>query len=110
MPIFVLMARVVRIPGRIGISEMSLVRFARLVPVFWCSTKCCPREKDHRGREQHRDVEMLRADLIQDERREYENRQYEIQHDDFESRHGCTLAAGELEASVAPQAWARAGA
>jgi hypothetical protein len=47
---------------------------------------------------------MLRADLIQDEHREQENRQHEVQQDDFESGHGCTLAAGELGFSVAPHA------
>ncbi len=110
MPTFVLMARVVRIPGSIGIFEMLLVGLARLLPISWRPTKRCPREKDHRAREHHRDAEMLHADLVKDERREHENRQYEIQQDDCESGHGCTLAACELGRSVAPLALARAEA
>lgn len=58
----------------------------------------------------HRHLEVLRADLVQDERRKHENRQHEIQQDDLELCHDCTFAAGELDPSVAPRTLACAGA
>lgn len=110
MPAFVLMTRIVRIPRRIGISEMLLVCLPRLLPVSRRPTKCRPREKNHCSREHHCDAEILSADLIQDERSEQEYRQHEIQQDDLGSGHGCTFAAGKLNFSVAPPARACAEA
>ena len=102
--------RIDRTPVSISLPAPVFCIAERVVHRFRCRADPRPDQEYDRAREQHRDAEMLRADLVQDERREYENRQYEIQQDDFESGHGCTLAAGELETSVAPQAWACAGA
>lgn len=68
-----------------------------------------PRPSNERGcaRKHHRDAEMLRTDLVQDERCEQQDRQHEIEQDDLKLCHGCTFAAGELDPSVAPQVDAR---
>lgn len=67
-------------------------------------------DENNRACKHDRNAEMLRADLIQDEHSEQEYRQHEIQQDDLESGHGCALAAGELNFSVAPPARACAEA
>lgn len=104
MPAFVLMTRVVRVPRRIRVSKMLLVCLPRFLPVSWRPTEHRPCDEHSSTCEHHRDAEMLRADLIQDEYRKQKNRQHEIQQDDLESGHGCTFAAGELGFSVAPEA------
>ena len=98
----VVLIRVVRIPRRIGVPIVLFIGFARLRTILRRPAKRGAREKHDCARERHCDAEMLRANLIQHERRKQENRQHEIQQNDFESGHGCTLAAGELGFSVAP--------
>jgi len=98
----VVLTREVRIPRRIGVPIVLFIGFARLPPILRRPAKRGTREKHDCAHEHHCHAEMLRANLIQHERRKQENRQHEIQQDDFESGHGCTLAAGELRFSVAP--------
>lgn len=82
----------------------------RFFPFVRAGAQPRPSDEDNRAHQHHRDTEMLRADLIQDECRKQKNRQHEIQQDDLESGHGCTFAAGEQGFSVAPEARACAEA
>lgn len=102
--------RIDRTPVSISLSATVFCIAERVVHLSWCGADPRPDQEYDRARKHHRDAEMLCADLVEDERSEYENRQYEIQQDDPESGHDCTLAAGELSPSVAPWACARAGA
>lgn len=79
----------------------------RLLSLLGCGADPRPGDECDCTRKHHRDAEMLRADLIQDERREQQDRQHEIEQDDLELGHGCTFAAGELDPSVAPRAYPR---
>lgn len=99
--------RIDRTPVSISLPAPVFRIAERVVHLFWCGADPRPDQEYDRAREHHRDAEMPCADLIQDERCERENRQYEIQQDDFESGHGCTLPACELGPSVAPLALAR---